>query len=399
MSPIAARGSRERDRRAELLPAALLPLVDDAFVRSCDLLEEYVFRLAAGIVRRTGLAEAARRPGTAVELASRAGLQPDRAAAVVPWLFETLALKGRTVRENGPSGEVCYRLPAELPEDPPDEVAALQREHDPASQPAYDLARRAADVYPEFLAGGRRGEELLFAADGQELWLRYFSGDNPLYAINNELGALAVTEWVGNARGVWLELGGGGASGALALLARLEREGSLQALQGYRFTELVPMLLARGSRALRQRFGDKVSLLPGRLDIDRDFASQGVEPSAHRLVYAVNTLHVARDLAFTLAEIYRTLAPGGWLVISEGLRPFAGQPVYTELVFLLLDAYRAPRFDPGVRPVAGFLTPEQWETAFLTAGFEDLRFLPDVRRIREAYPSFVVGAVGARRPD
>lgn len=397
MSPVAARGTEDRDRRSELLPAALLPLIDDAFVHSCDLLEEFVHRLAVGIVGRTGLAEAARRPGSAEELAARADMAGERAALVVPWLLDLLVARGVVVHDDGVPGTVRYRLAADLPDDAPEEIEAQQREHDPACLPAYELARRAAAAYPEFLAGRRRGEELLFAGDGYDLWLRYFSGDNPLYAINNEIGALAVSEWIAEARGEWLELGGGGASGSLALLSRLSRAGRLRELEGYRFTELVPKLLARGSAALRRRFDDAVPLHVGRLDMDRDFAEQGVAPASLGLVYAVNTVHVARDLAFTLGEIRRALAPGGWVVLSEGLRPFAGRPVYTELAFLLLDAYRAPRLDPRIRPAPGFLTPEQWEAAFAATGFDDLRFLPDVRRLRDAYPSFVVGAIGARR--
>ena len=42
-------------KRASLLPPDILPLFGDAFVRSCDLYEEYVFRLTLDVFRRAGL--------------------------------------------------------------------------------------------------------------------------------------------------------------------------------------------------------------------------------------------------------------------------------------------------------------------------------------------------------
>ena len=45
-------GAKER---AALIPGEILPLFNDTFVRSCELLEEYVARLAAVVFRSTGL--------------------------------------------------------------------------------------------------------------------------------------------------------------------------------------------------------------------------------------------------------------------------------------------------------------------------------------------------------
>jgi hypothetical protein len=52
---------------------------------------------------------------------------------------------------------------------------------------------------------------------------------------------------------------------------------------------------------------------------------------------------------------------------------------------------------PGWRPNGGFLTPEQWTAALDANGFEDIRIYPDIAAIRDAYPSFVVAAIVARR--
>jgi hypothetical protein len=63
-----------------------------------------------------------------------------------------------------------------------------------------------------------------------------------------------------------------------------------------------------------------------------------------------------------------------------------------------MEAFRSPRLHPDYRPNGGFLTPEQWKQAMEAAGFEEVRFLPNVTRIREDFPTFYVAAIGARRP-
>ena len=85
------------------------------------------------------------------------------------------------------------------------------------------------------------------------------------------------------------------------------------------------------------------------------------------------------------------------LVATECVRPYTGQPIYIEFVFNLLESFQHPRLVPEWRPNGGFLTPEQWGRALEANGFRDVAFFPDVRAIRDAYPSFIVAAITARR--
>jgi hypothetical protein len=96
-------------------------------------------------------------------------------------------------------------------------------------------------------------------------------------------------------------------------------------------------------------------------------------------VYGVNVVHVARDLAATLGEIRASLADGGAIVLAECVRPFAGRPVYVELAFNLLGAFRDAVLVPGWRPNGGFLTPEQWRAALEANGFADVAVFPQAR--------------------
>jgi len=351
------------DRLASLIPPEILPLFDDAFVRSCDLLVEYVARLAAAAFRSTGLAEACVAPATVEEAIGRAGLAPAVARVPAAWLLATLAARGWVEQVSGTGNGARFRAAKPLPVLDPEEILAAQAANDERCLPSFRIAAMAAERYPAVLRGELTGEQALFGAEGIVAWSKYFSNANPLYAISNTIGAVAAARALADRGGAVLELGGGLGSGAEALLERADPG----TVQSYRFTEISPLFLRRAERALAARFGGR-GLEFGTLDLDRPF---GVAPGAFALVYGVNVLHVARDLAATLAEVRAALAPGGALVISECVRPFAGRPVYVELAFNLLASFRDPVLVPGWRPNGGFLTPEQWKQALAGNGFRE----------------------------
>ena len=399
-APFAGLDAKDAERVAALvaphLPRPLVPVFDARFARSSALYDEFVYRLTLGVFWDTGLAKAAGAWGTTDELVRRAGLDPGRAAVPVSWMLRHLSARGVVAREDTADGprfraEGIRTLDAAS-------IAAEQRQHDPAGLPSYVLAETAAREYPAFLHGGPTGEQILFAPTRLPLWTSYFSNDHLLYAVNNHVGAVAVETWMPARPVTILELGGGLASGAAALLERLSRSGRRADVATYRFTELVPAFLRRGQRFLEERFRDGPSLTFAPLDMNRSFTQQDVAPETVSIVYAVNTLHVATDLAFTLGEVYRILEPGGQLILSECVRPWPADTLYPEFVFNLLETFRSPRLHPDYRPNGGFLTPEQWTGALQAAGFRDVRVLPDIIDIREQFPGFYVAAIGATRP-
>ncbi len=379
---------------APCLPAALVPLFDGAFVRSCLLYDEFVYRLALGVFRDAGLEAANGQPGTAEEIVTRAGLEAGRAVRPVDWILRQLAT--RHVLATDGSGRFHRREPTAMLE--PGPIRAEQLRHDASWLPSYVLAETVARDYPAFLRGETTGEEILFSPARFRLWFDYFSNDNGLYAVNNRVGAIAVADWLPRPGGTIVELGGGLGSAAVAALERLDAVGRLGEIGTYRFTELVPLFLRRGQRALESRFPDARFLTCSVLDMNRPFAEQAIEPGCAAVVYAVNTLHVAHDLGFTLGEVFAALEPAGRLIVSECVRPFPGQSLYPEFVFNLMESFRSPRLDADYRPNGGFLTPEQWSRAMAAAGFGEVRFLPDVASLRDAFPSFYVAAIGATRP-
>jgi SAM-dependent methyltransferase len=381
-----------------VLPPEFRSVFDIAFIRSHLLYDEFVHRLAVQVVRESGVERVVREPATVEEITDRAKLDP-AAAALVPldWMLRFLAARGVLQHIAGERGD-RYGLRGPLRALDPAAVRDEQLRHDPSWKPAYVLAETVARDYPAFLRGEVSGEEVLFAPRRLRLWIDYFSNDNGLYAVNNAVGAAAVEQWLPRLPATLLEVGGGLGSGALALLDRLGGMGRLGAIAEYRFTEFVPAFLRRGEQTIRARHPALSAVTFAPLDMNRSFPEQGVAPGSVSVVFAVNTLHVARDLGFTLGEVRRALEPGGRLVVSECVRPRPRHPIYPDFVFNLMETFRSPRLHPRYRPGGGFLTPEQWQAAMEAAGFVDVRVLPDVATIRRRVPDFLVAAIGATSP-
>jgi SAM-dependent methyltransferase len=320
-----------------------------------------------------------------------------RALTPVDWILRRLAGRGLLEETRGAGEPRRFRVRDSLPELDPEPIREAHQRLDASWLPSYVLAETVARDYPAFLRGERTGEEILFSPTRLRLWAEFFSNDNGLYAVNNLVGAVAVEDLVSPGSLAILELGGGLGSAAVALLERLRLAGRWGDIREYRFTDIVAAFLRRGQQAVQTRFPDAMFARFASLDINRPFGEQGTPAASVALVYAVNTLHVARDLGFTLREVFTALAPGGALVISECVRPVPGQLIYAEFIFNLLEAFRSPVLHPAYRPTGGFLTAEQWRLAMEAAGFLEVRTLPDVTRIRERFATFCVAAIAAVR--
>ena len=398
--PILGMDAGQRDHLsagvARHLPAPLVDVFNADNMWSHLLFDEFVHRLTLQVCAEIGLAAAATRWSTVDEIVGGSGVDGESATVAVDSMLRHLVARGLVEREHG-AARPRFRITRDLPDLDPAPVRAEQQRHDPACLPSYVLAETVRRDYPAFLHGKRTGEEILLAPSRLPLWVAYFSNDNVLYAVNNRVGAVALETWMPHGGAVVLELGGGCASGTSAALERLTQVGRLDDVRGYRFTELVPAFLRRGQRTVQGRFSGVPGLTFEPLDMNRPFAEQGVAAESVSIVYAVNTLHVAHDLAFTLAEVRRALVPGGQVIISECVRPFAGQTLYPEFVFNLMATFRTPRLHPDYRPNGGFLMAEQWTLALEREGFRDVRVLPDVARIRDVFRAFYAAAVGATR--
>lgn len=381
---------------ARIPDPSIRALFSPEFILCAEHFDRFTIDSVLRLVHALDLEAPLREGVRADELVRRQGWAP-RAEVPIRWFFDKLAAAGYLDPAETPAGR-AYRARDPLPPGDPEAAEALARAIDAGSMPAFAVVHAMVEHVPEFLRGEKTGEEILFAPARLPLWFEYFSNENLLYQINNRLGAEAVVRALPAGRpATILEIGGGSGSAALAVGERLARDAALSRIGRYRLTEIVPTFLRRAERAIRQRFPE----LPvefGRLDMNADFAAQGVAPGEADVVYAVNTVHIARDLGATLARIREALRPGGVAVFSECVRPFPGQPIYVEFVFNFLENFTGVATDPATRPTHGFLTPENWRRAFAAAGFEAPAVLPDVESLAKHYDAFFVAAVSARRP-
>jgi SAM-dependent methyltransferase len=389
--------------RTEELPELLARIPDQeiralftpAFIICSEHFDRFTVDVLLELVRELELEPLLRQGATVTRLCEARGYAP-RASAPLAWILDKLTSEDYldvVTREREPA----YRARGPIPVGDPDRSERQAQAIDPASMPAFAVVRTMLQHVPEFLRGEKTGEEILFAPTRLPLWFDYFSNDNLLYQINNRLGAEAVARALPEHAATVVEIGGGSGSAALAVGERLARDAALPRIGRYLFTEIVPTFLRRAERSLKARF-------PGlpmdfqRLDMDRDFSLQGVPAATADVVYAVNTIHVAKNLGETLARIRETLKPGGAAVFSECVRPYEGQPIYVEFVFNFLENFTGVSTDPDTRPNHGFLTPESWRRALRAAGFEKLEILPDVESLAKHYAAFFVAAVTARKP-
>lgn len=392
----------------ELLGEIPRELFSDRLYQACELVERYVSDWSVAIAQRLEL-EPELAAGATVQGLLRARGYPAGESPALAWLLSRLADAGHLTRVEpdeaghraaiapGETGPV-YRLVRAFPVPELDELRALGLAIDPAIAPTLAILDAAGEAFPRVLAGALTGEQALFTSARMPLWTDYFHNANPIYALNNRLAAIAAANRLpaGGSPKI-LEIGAGAGSAAEALLDELQHRGQLAEIAEYRLTEPNPMLRRRASRALAARYPG-LALADQAFDIDLDPAPQGLAAARYDLVFAVNVLHIARDLRASLDWLRSLLVPGGWLVGGECQRLFPGQTIPVELVFEQLASFTDVVLDPEVRTSHGFLAPEQWRSAFAATGFTAVVDVPDLARIRDHYPRFFSGALCARRP-
>lgn len=374
----------ELDGMTPDIPAGIF---DATFRHTCERLDRFVDALAAELAASLGLGPGLV-PAVADLMAARGW--SGHGALAVEWLLETLALFGRARRRD--AGWQVDDLTVAVASSALREAAVSAR---PATEPSYRVLELSAGALPAVLAGEVRGEDALFGPATLGLWFEYFSNDNPLYAPTNSLAAVALERRLAPGASI-LELGGGGGSAAQAALERLVRAGKPPAR--YVFTELQPAFLRRGARAIRAALPAGCELDARRFDINADPGEQDLGDERFDAVFAVNTLHLARDLTRTLRSLAALLAPGGALVIGELMRPTPLGAVHLELPFTLFDAFHQVILNPDVRPRPGFLAASGWRHALAAAGLGRVSLLPaNLARCAALYPGFYCGVLTAER--
>ncbi|MEM9479834.1 MAG: beta-ketoacyl synthase N-terminal-like domain-containing protein [Verrucomicrobiota bacterium] len=101
-------------------------------------------------------------------------------------------------------------------------------------------------------------------------------------------------------------------------------------------------------------------------DIEKDPGEQNIPVGEFDLVLATNVVHATSDLKNTLAQLKKTLAPGGRLIFLEVTRPRAE----LDIVFGLLKGWWYYK-DTDLRPDCALLSPDRWTALLEDCGYDD----------------------------
>ena len=381
-------------RLAQWLQQFPTAVFSERLYQSIELMERYSIELAVDLSRKLNLADQLGGWRSADELCGLLSFQP-RFKFALRWMLERLVESGcAEARNNGESR--CYHLRDALWQPDLKALRAIGLSIDPSNAATLDLLDHAASLYVAVASGQQSGDHNLLGPQGIPLWLNYFHNDNLTYAVNNWVGAVLAADHVSTRRTLRiLELGAGTGSASEILLQLLAERGLSSRMERYRITEPNAYFRRCSQRKLTAQYPN-LPLEWAPLDLDLPWKSQGIASEEFDLVYAVNVMHISKNLLFSLSEARSALATDGWLVIGECVRPYDDQPIYPELMFQILDSFTNVETDPEVRPNPGFLTAEQWRRAFSRAGFRQTKVAPDIERIREIYRHFFTGAISGQ---
>lgn len=359
--------------------------------QSIELMERYSIEVAIDLLRRLHVNDHLAEWRSVDELCHLLSFQP-RFRFALGWILARLVETG-CIETRIDSDTQFYHLRGAPWQPDLERLRKAGLNIDGANAATLDLLNYVTALYPAVARGEQSGDQNLFGAQGVTFWLNYFNNNNLTYAVNNWISAVVAADLVAvRSKLRILELGAGAGSATEALLRRLDERGLLPHIKRFLITEPNAFFRRRGQRELVKQYPD-VPMEWGGLDLNLPWADQGVVPGEFDLVYAVNVLHVSKDLLFSLNQARSSLAGDGWLVIGECLRPYANQPIYPELMFQILESFTDVQTDPEIRPNPGFLTADHWRRAFMRAGFGRIEVAPDIDGIREIYPHFFSGAI------
>src|SRR6476659_6647755 len=366
-------------------------IFSERLYQSIELMERYSIELAIDLLGRLNLAEQLGRWRSADELCGVFGFQP-RFRLPLDWILTRLVETG-CVDVESDSGNRSYRL-QKMPWQPDlGCLRTLALNIDPRNAATLDLLDHAARLYEIVATGEKSGDQNMLGPQGVPLWLNYFNNDNLTYAVNNWVGAAAAADRLSSQPTLRvLEIGAGTGSATEILLTLFGERELLPRLERYVVTEPNAYFRRCNQRKLAAQYPN-LPLQWTTVDLDLPWSKQGIAPGEFDLVYAVNVMHISKNLLFSLNEARLALAAGGWLVIGECVRPYDNQPIYPELMFQILDSFTNVQTDAEVRPNPGFLTAEQWRRAFSRAGFQHAKVSTAIDRIREIYPHFFTAAI------
>ena len=282
-------------------------------------------------------------------------------------LLALLEEAGVLVRGDGGSGWLAAPETGAPPAfEDPDEAAERLLGRCPAGSAEIGLLRRCGSALPEVLRGRADPLDLLFGGSPNAADVyRNSPGARALSRLVAEAVASAASERPAGRRLRVLEVGAGTGGTTEAMLAALSGGNA-----DYLYTDVSAAFFPEARERFAGPAADAGVRLEFRgLDIERDPAAQGFGARGYDLVVAANVLHATRDIAASLENCRRLLAPSGLLVALEAME----RRSWLDLTFSLLPGWW--RFSDPYRtehPLAG---PSAWRRALADSGYGEVAIL------------------------
>ncbi|MGG4444026.1 bifunctional Gfo/Idh/MocA family oxidoreductase/class I SAM-dependent methyltransferase [Brevibacillus fortis] len=163
-----------------------------------------------------------------------------------------------------------------------------------------------------------------------------------------------------------LEVGAGTGATSDVVVDRLKASVSKGLNVEYVYTDVSHFFLS----SARERYKDCLWMKYQVVDIDKNLFAQGLTEGSFDIVIAAGMLNNARDTDEVIQGLLKTLAPGGWMIITEPTREF--------VEMLISQAFMmTPPVDDRKNTQSTFMTVQQWLDVFQRAGVKELAVLPE----------------------
>lgn len=349
----------------------------DKYYELVRLSREYVLYLIIDILKTSGIYRYIESDFVSVgKIIKELSFVP-KAEKLISWMLSYLEAFGLLAMRKENSTH-CFKISKKLPNINPGKITEAMMKIDNKVLPSNLLLEKAAKGYTEFFKGNMTGIDILFTSDKMKLWMEYFNNSNSGYVVYNSFAAAGLLKWLPDNDNIKiLELGGGTGSAAVFSLKEIHNKGFTQRINEYVFSDISPVFLKVGNRAIMAELPDFQKIQLKTLDFNKPFFSQGIKNNSFDMVYGVNSVHAAEDLEKTLEYIYDVLNPGGVLILSECVRPGQKELLFQELIFNLFDNYMDIKLS-DMRPMPGFLDVQSWAKILKKAKFKNIELLTNI---------------------
>jgi len=256
----------------------------------------------------------------------------------------------------------------------------------PTWRPLLSVLNACGGRLASVLQGSTDPLQLLFGSGALEKTAALYT-DSPFTAVYNQMIRAAVQQIVAvlpeDRTLRVLEIGAGTGGTTRYVLPELP-PGRTQ----YSFTDLSPLFLARAS----ERFKGFGFVEYRSLDIGRPAGEQGFAAGQADLIIASNVLHATPDLATTVETVRELLAPGGLLLLVEGV----AKQRWVDLIFGLTSGWWNST-DQSLRGGYPLISQAAWRALLSRSGFSETVTLPGDGREGELFQQSVI--IARAQPD